>query len=161
MIETANSNPDPLLARVGEVALRMMAKTVPPATVQHLQARLYAQPDEYPWQEVVDSVLADPVDPSELLNRGLQTQRDWVLRGGATSSPGRSAAVARGGRPKSLKVRGKTLLAVAIVRVAFFVLYTAAVIGILILLRHKWPWFDIYRVLEWLRDVLPSVFRAG
>ncbi|MCA8943835.1 MAG: hypothetical protein KDB80_14830 [Planctomycetes bacterium] len=158
MSETENPNPDPLLTRVGEVSLRMMARTVPADTVQHLQARLYAQPDEYPWEDVVDAVLADPVDPSELLNRGLQGQRDWVLRGGAAAAPARPGGGARTGRPKTLKVRGKTLVAAAIVRSGFFVLYTAVVVGILILLRHKFPWFDIYRVLEWLREVLPGVF---
>lgn len=163
--ENANADQDPLLTQAGAASLRMMAGVVPAEVVQQLQQRLYAQPDEYPWQEVVDAVIAEPVDPAELLNKGLAGHRDWLLKkGAATPQAVRAVPVAgpRGGpKRKSMKVRGKTVLAALIVKGAFFVFYTLAVIGLLVLLRHKFPWFDIYRVLDWLREALPGVFGSG
>ena len=151
-----------LLSRIGETSLRMMAGVVSPSVVQHLQARLYAEPDEYPWEEVVDSVLAEPMARDELVNRGLVGQRNWLLKSGRDAAPGGQAVAGGGqsrrGRSKTMKVRGKTLLAMMIVRGGFFVIYTFAVVLLLVLLRHKFPSFDIYRILDLLKQLLPSVF---
>ena len=59
----------------------MMAGVVPGDVVARLQSRLLAQPDAYPWEEVVDAVLDEPVGDSELVNKGLVAQRNWLLRG--------------------------------------------------------------------------------
>lgn len=162
-----------LVDRVGQVSLRMMAGTVPPEVVDHLQARLLAESERYPWEEVVETILAETADPQELVNQGLRAQRDWIARGGApgggaapVSTAPRAAAAAssqpqagaRGRRAPSLKTRGKTFLAAAIVKGGFAIIYTLAIVLLLVLIRHKYPSLDIYRILEWLRDALPGVF---
>jgi len=80
----------------------------------------------------------------------LRGQRDWILRTGRPAK-----------RRRSLKTRSKSWLAYLIVRSVFFVLYAAALIVVLILLKHHWSWLDIYSVLDWLREALPGVFRHG
>ncbi|MEZ5965293.1 MAG: hypothetical protein R3F56_15780 [Planctomycetota bacterium] len=139
----------PLAQRVGEVSLRMMANAIPRKTQDRVRALMAEASQDYPWQRVVDTVLAEPVDEQDLLGRGLRAQRDWFARASVT-------ATARAGR--AVRVAGKTALAYAISRVIFFTLYTATVILVLVLAKHHWPQFDIYRILDWLRSVLPSVF---
>ncbi len=168
MTETSNSTSadDELLNRVGQTSLRMMAGVIPNHVVDHLQARLYASPDAYPWDEVVDTILAEPIDGGDLVNKGILAHRNWVLRGDAPGAaavasvnrPVPRASAPTGRRPKSMSVRGKTFLAAGIVKGGFFVIYTLSVVALLILLRHKFPSCDIYRVLDWLAEVMPSIF---
>jgi hypothetical protein len=133
------------LDRVGAVALRMMAGAVSPATRRSLQQRVRGAPS-YPWEAVVDTVLADPVDEVRLLERGLAAQRDWVV-GSAKAPLGRR-----------LRQRGRSAVAWLLSRVIFFALYTAAAIVLLVLVRWRWPDLDIYVLGEWLRRVFPGVF---
>ena len=47
----------------------------------------------------------------------------------------------------------------ALSRLIFFAIYTGAVVLLLVLAKQHWPSCDIYRLLEWLREALPGVFR--
>lgn len=156
--DQSNLSEAALVDRVAATSLRMMAGTVPSHVVDHLQSRLYARPDAYPWDEVVDTILAEPVEPNDLVNKGIISHRNWLLRGGRSGQEGGRGSSSGGRRTPSLKVRGKTLLAAAIVKSGFFVIYTATVVMVLVLLRHKFPSFDIYRILDGLREALPSIF---
>lgn len=149
MEPTPADESEPLLQRVGEVSLRMMANAIPRKTQDRVRSLMSDAAQDYPWQRIVDTVLADPVDAQDVLGRGLRAQRDWFARASVT-------ATAKAGR--AVRVAGKTALAYAIARLIFFTLYTAAVILVLVLAKHHWPQFDIYRILDWLRSVLPTVF---
>jgi len=138
------------MRRVSEVSLRMMANAVPKKTQERVRGLMAAGEDEYPWQRIVATVLQDPVDAEDLLGRGLRAQRDWFARSAVS-------VTARMGR--SARVAGKTALAYGISRGIFFVLYTATIVVLLVLAKHHWPQCDIYRILDWLRAVLPAVFQ--
>lgn len=150
MESTHEDESEPILGRVSEVSLRMMASAIPRKTQDRVRTLMAEGADHYPWQRIVDTVLADPVDADDLLGKGLRAQRDWFARS-------QVSATARAGR--AARVAGKTALAYTLSRLIFFVLYTAAVILVLVLAKHHWPQFDIYRVLDWLRAWLPSVFQ--
>lgn len=138
-----------LVHRAGEVSLRMMANVIPRKTQERVRALMAEGVDEYPWQRVVDTVLADPVPAEDLLGKGLRAQRDWFVRSSVT-------ATARAGR--AARIAGKTAVAYVLSRLIFFVFYTATVVVMLVLIKHHWPALDIYRILDGLRAVLPSVF---
>ncbi len=131
---------------VAQVALRLMAGSVSRKLMDTLQRTVRQNPVEYPWQVVNQAILAEGTDEQRLVQQGLRAQRDWILRGGR-ENPG-----------KPLGVKAKTLLAMLLSRLFFFVLYTVAVCVLLLLLKQKLPWFDLYAVLRWLQDVWPSVF---
>ena len=139
---------DPWLARVGEVSLRMMAGAIPKRTQERIQKLMAANADTYPWQEVVDAVMADEPG-ADLVERGLRGQRDWFARAAVP-------ATARAGR--AARVAGKTALAYVLSQAIFFAIYTGAVVFVLNLAKHHWPAFDIYAPLEWARSVAPGVF---
>ncbi len=141
---------DTMIARVGEVSLRMMAGAIAPSRLRALEHTVRRSTSNYPWQEVVDLVLDDAMDPSDLVNRGLRAQRDWIARGGRPSGAAR--------RRVRLRVRLKTWLAFAIVRGVFYALLAVAFVIVLLLLKAGWPEIDIYRALDWLRDVMPGLF---
>jgi hypothetical protein len=82
-------------------------------------------------------VLAEPADPQQLVQKGLRAQRDWIVRGGRE--------VPRPG----VGHRAKGLLARICAQVIFFAIYSAAVLILLLLLKHKVPGLDIYRILDW------------
>ena len=124
----------------------MMAGLVPPGTLRVLRQRVKAAGGDYPWEVVVDTVLADPIDGHRLLQRGLQAQRDWLSR------PPREP-IARRVRRKS-----RSLLAWLLSRVIFFALYTGAAIVLLVLLELRWPQLDISALGDWLRSAFPGVF---
>ena len=132
--------------QVGEAALRLMAGVVPRKTMTALRGEIVASPERYPWREVTDQILADPVEDGRLVQQGLRAQRDWVLRGGRETPR------------KPVATRGKFALAFVLSRLIFFAIYTVAVVVLLILLKRQWPAFDIYRILEWLRELLPGLF---
>lgn len=141
---------DEVVRRVGEVSLRMMANAISKRTHGQVSSLIASAGDEYPWQLVVDAVLAEPVASDDLLARGLRAQRDWFARTGTPTG-------ARVGR--AARVAGKSALAFVLSRLIFFVIYTLAVIVLLVLAKQHWAGCDIYRLLDWLRDVLPAVFR--
>ncbi len=72
---------DVRVARLGEVSLRMMAGAVGDETLAQVRKRVAEDPAFYPWEDVVRLVVAEPVDPSELVNRALVAQRDWLVTG--------------------------------------------------------------------------------
>lgn len=124
----------------------MMAGVVPPSTRRALQQRVRASGGDYPWEAVIDAVLADPVDDRRLLQKGLQAQRDWV------SQPG-SEPIAR-----RVRRRGRSALAWLLSRVIFFAIYSVAAIALLVLLELRWPELDISALGDWLRRTFPGVF---
>jgi len=143
--QTFDGSGDPTLRRVADASLFLMAGAVARPKMSALQRQVRDAGTDYPWETVVDGVLAEPVDPQKLVQQGLRAQRDWILRGGR-ETPG-----------PSLKSRGKGCVAAMIARALFFVLYTVAVVLLLLAVRHKWPDLDVYRLLEWLYGVFPSI----
>lgn len=139
------SSKDSTLDDICAVSLRLLAGAVPKRTLEALKRTVLSSSEEYPWQAVNKVVLGDPVDPSELAQRGLRAQRDWILRGGR-SDPG-----------PSLSVRSKTIVAKLLVQTVLLTIYLIIATAILIGLKHKWPDFDIYRVLSWLYETFPRM----
>lgn len=139
---------DTVLRRVSEVSLRLMINGVSRKTTDRVRAIMESDDKQYPWQKVVDEVLAEPL-PQDAVMRGLRAHRDWFTRASVTTSErvGRTARVA-----------SKTALAYVLSRLIFFVIYTGCVVLLLVLAKHRWPGFDVYRILDWLRELLPSVF---
>ncbi|MEO0479719.1 MAG: hypothetical protein AAF196_09585 [Planctomycetota bacterium] len=70
---------DPRFARLAESTLRLRTGAVSPEVLDQAKAAI-AHSSEYPWEIVVGLILDDPVDPSDLFNRGLQLQREDVER---------------------------------------------------------------------------------
>jgi hypothetical protein len=136
-----------IIQRVAEVSLRLMARLPSPATLKRVRTAVEASPTSYPWQQVVDAVLAEPADPSALLQRGLEGQRDFLMR---SAPPRQAARVVRAARTGA-----KTLLAIVLSRMIFFALYTLAAMVLLVLIKHRWPDLDIYRLLPWVERMLP------
>lgn len=124
----------------------MMAGAVPPGTRKALQQRVKAARGDYPWEAVLDTVLAEPVNEARLVQRGLSAQRDWI------TGPMRE--------PVSRKVRrkSKSLVAWLLSRVIFFVLYTVAAIALLVFLRLRWNSLDVYAIGDALKRAFPQVF---
>ena len=143
---------DATIARVGEVALRMMAGTVTPACRRSAQASAEQSPGTYPWEEIVALVLAEPIDPSDLVRRGLGAQRDWLCGAAEAQEPSRV-------RHKPLKKRafGKRLLAMLIVRGSVYTACAVLFVAILVLLRAALPWLDIYEIGERLRHAFEGL----
>jgi hypothetical protein len=135
------AQPDETLDAVAAVSLRLMAGAVQKRTMDSLRQAVQASPSEYPWQVVTQAILAEPADPQRLVQQGLVAQRDWILRGGR-ETPG----------PR-LSTQAKGLLARLCAQLIFGLLYAAVIIGLLLLLKHKLPWFDIYRVLGWFQEL--------
>jgi hypothetical protein len=130
--------PDEALQAVGAVSLRLLAGAVPKQAMEQLRRMVQESPSEFPWQVVTQAVLAQPADPQQLVQQGLRAQRDWILRGGReTPRPGMSQ-------------RAKGLLARLCAQAIFFVIYTLVVVAALLLLRHKVPELDIYRITAWV-----------
>jgi hypothetical protein len=132
------AQPEAVLHAVGDVSLRLLAGAVPRKTLEHLKRTLQQTPTEYPWQVVVQTVLADPVDSQQVVQQGLQAQRDWILRGGR-ETPG-----------KPITTRAKGLLAKLVAQLIFLSLFAVVVAAGLVLLRYHYPSLDIYRALELL-----------
>lgn len=139
------SDPAKTLDAVGATSLRLLAGTVSKATMQQLRRTLEQSPAEFPWQVITQAILAEPVDAQRLVQQGLTAQRDWILRGGRTA-PG-----------PTLVRRAKGLLARIVAQLIFGVLYALVIVAGLLLLKFKFPDFDIYRVLTWVQQL----FGAG
>ena len=149
------SEPDPTFARVSETSLRMMAGTVSGTCQRQLREMLQEDPDVYPWDEACEAVLIERVDPTELVNKGIVSQRNWILRGV------RERDLGAGRRRAKVERAFKALVAFAIVRGLFYGFFALAFLFFLLVLKHKWPGADIYRILDWLREVLPGLFGGG
>lgn len=135
------AHPDDTLSAVSAVSLRLLAGTVSKKTMDQLRRTLEHSPTEFPWQVVTQAVLAEPVDPQKLVQQGLAAQRDWIVRGGR-EVPGPSA---------SQQVKG--FVARICAQLIFGALFTLVLVAILLLLKHKMPGFDIYRILTWFQDL--------
>lgn len=141
------AHPEETLQAVSAVSLRLLAGAVPKKTMDQLQRAVQQSAAEFPWQVVTQAVLAEPVDPQKLVQQGLQAQRDWILRGGRETPA----------RPLSVKAKG--LLAKLLAQLIFLSIFTVVLVVALLLLKHKLPWFDVYRLLEWAYDLVPSFRR--
>jgi hypothetical protein len=143
------------IGKIADASLRMMAGAVSPDCQRALREIVHANPEQYPWERVIDIVLAEPADPSELANRALVAQRKWILRSSGESRPARS-------RPnRSLSVVVKTWIAIALVRGGFQIALAAVFVVLLLVLKSRWPRADVYRILDWLRETLPGLFGRG
>lgn len=141
--------PDAVLAAVAQVSLRLMAGAVDRPLFGQLQRQLAAAPDAYPWQDATRAILAVPVEAQQLVQRGLQAQRDWILRGGReTPRPGVAA-------------RAKGLLARLVAQLLFAVLFALVLWVGLLAAKHRWPEFSIYDALEWLYRTFPALKRPA
>lgn len=141
------AHPEETLQAVSAVSLRLLAGAVPKKTMDQLQRAVQQSAAEFPWQVVTQAVLAEPVDPQKLVQQGLQAQRDWIVRGGREKP----------GRPLSMQAKG--LLAKLLAQLVFLSIFAVVLVVALLLLKHKLPWFDIYRLLEWVYDVFPTFRR--
>jgi hypothetical protein len=138
--------PDPVFSRICESSARLMAGLVNKSTIKELQKTVNSSASDYPWEVVVDRVLRDPVEPSKFTTQALRSQRDWVVRGGR-ETPG-----------KGIRRHTKTFVARMLARLIFLAILIPAVVMLLVLVKHKWPDVDIYRILGWLKEVWPAVF---
>ena len=125
---------------IAEVSLRLMAGAVDRRTLEQLKRTVQASPAEFPWQVVTQAVLAAKPDEQQVVQAALVAQRDWILRGGRET-------------PKPLGRRAKGLVAKLCAQL--MVLGVAALITIiaLLVLKYRFPDFDIYRVLTWIQDL--------
>ena len=104
--QQASAEGDPILDRVAETSLRLMAGVVPKGTLTALQKKVQACAS-YPWEWVVDKILQGPMAPEHLVKQGLRAQRDWIIGAGRA-------------RPrKRLAVRSKTIFAWLLSRLIF------------------------------------------
>lgn len=139
------AEPKDVMTSAAEVSLRLLAGSVPRRTLEALKRTVQQSPSEYPWQVVTRAVLAEPVDEQQLVQNGLRAQRDWILRGGRETP----------GRP--LSVQAKTFVAKVLSQLIFVLVYTVVIAVLLLLLRHRWPELDLYRILDWLYATFPSL----
>lgn len=126
--------------------MRLMAGAVNRSTMKELQKTVQASPASYPWQAVVERVLAEPIDPEELSTQALKSQRDWVVRGGR-ETPG-----------KGVSYHAKSFVARMVARLIFFGMFVVCAVLVLVLVKARWPEFDIYRLTEWLQRTWPGTF---
>lgn len=133
--------PEDTLLAVSAVSLRLISGSVSKRTLEQLKRTVEQSPAEYPWQVVTQAVLAEPVEPQRLVQQGLQAQRDWIVRGGRETPS----------RPLTHKAKG--FMAKLCAQAIFFVIYTLVVVVALLLLKYKLPDVDIYRVLDWMRQL--------
>lgn len=143
---------DHTIARVAETSMRMMGGAVGPETMRSIREELKSHPESYPWERVCDLVVREAADPSDLVNRAIVAQRDWVQRGP------RGAAPTAASRPKAPASNlGKRLLAMLLVRGTFYALIVFALVVILVLLERKWG-FDIYAVGRSVQEFARGLF---
>ena len=146
--ETQDRDHDPnaLFHEISELSLRLMGGAVSRRTMKELQRIVDKSGSAYPWEAVLDRALEDAVDHNELVDRGLRAQRDWVLRGGR-KNPG-----------KRVGTHAKMFMAKLVAKGLFLVLYTLALVGLLVLIEQMWPHLDISNILYFLQEKLPGLF---
>jgi hypothetical protein len=134
-------SPADLQRAVGEVSMRLLAGAVPRATLDQLRRTLEQSPAEYPWRVATNVILAEPVDAQRVVQQALAAQRDWILRGGRE-------------RPKpGIAHRTKGLVARLVAQLVFGIVFAVVLIAGLLLLKHKVPECDIYRLLDGVRGL--------
>jgi hypothetical protein len=140
-------DPQQLLDAVREVALRLLAGGVPKSTIAQLQRLLRDNVGDVPWREMTRRILAEPADHQRLVQQGLAAQRDWIWRGGR-ETPGPSV-----GR------RAKGCLARLVAQAIFLSIWAVLIVLALLALRHRFPDFQIYWLLDWLYEQFPQLRR--
>ena len=139
--------PEEVHDAVAHASLRLLAGAVPKATLERLRREAKAAAAEYPWEAATRALLADVVEPGQLVQRGLAAQRDWILRGGReTPKPG-------------LGVRTKGLFARLAAQLVFGLLYGVVVVVGLVALKYKHPSIDIYVAVDWFASAVAWVRR--
>jgi hypothetical protein len=142
-------HPEEVHDAVAHASLRLLAGAVPKATFERLRRDAKTAGAEYPWEAATRALLADPVEPGQLVQRGLAAQRDWILRGGReTPRPG-------------LGARTKGLLARLAAQLVFGLLYTVVVVAVLVVLTYKHPSIDVYVAVDWLAAAVDWVRRLA
>ena len=135
-----------VFSRICETSTRLMAGTVPRGAMKELQKKVQNDTGSYPWEVVVDRVLLDPVDRDQLTRQALRSHRDWIARGGRET------------KGRGVRHQAKTFVARIVASLMFMAIFIPVVVVALVLVKHAWPDADIYRLLEWLAAVWPSVF---
>lgn len=138
------SRPEDTLQAVAAVSLRLLAGAVPRRTMEQLQRTVQQSAAEFPWQVVIQAVLAEPADPQQLVQQGLAAQRDWILRGGR-ETPGRS-----------LGTKAKGFLAKLLAQVIFLSLWSLVLWVGMLVLRYAYG-VDLYWILGWLEQQFPAL----
>lgn len=133
-------DPETAQRAIAEVSMRLLAGSVDRRTLDALKASVQGTAGEYPWQAVTHTILASPADPQKTVQAALVAQRDWLLRGGRET-------------PCSLGRRAKGLLAKLVAQLLVFAVTAALVIAGLLLLKYRFPDFDIYRILALLEEL--------
>lgn len=126
------------LAEAGDISLRMLAGAVGKRTFESLRSELPAAPDAH--AVLHRAVLAERVEPEHLLQKGLAAQLEWVARGGRLAQP-------------RLAFRSKRLLARLCAQMVISAIYAVLFLTTLFALKHHDPDWDVYRVLDWLREL--------
>lgn len=129
------------LRAVSDVSLRLMAGTVSKAKMEQLRRTVEQSTDEFPWQVVTQTVLAEHVDQQRLVQQGLAAHRDWILRGG------------RMAKGPSITRRAKGFVARLTAQLIFGAIFVTVILIALLVLKYKLPDFDIYRILTWVQDL--------
>lgn len=142
--EPPDGNRDPILVDVYEASHRLLVG-LPRKTMRDLQSIVFASRETYPWREVVERILAEPLgDEAALMQSGLKAQRDWVKRGGRLDASADSKRSCLG----------------AILSMSFvFLVFLATVVVLLVVARMHWPEADIYRLIDWLHETFPGRFK--
>lgn len=136
-----SSEPSPTalrLAEAGEISLRLLAGAVGKRTFETLRSQLPTATDVH--AVLHQALLAERVEPAQLLQKGLVAQREWVARGGRIAQP-------------RLAFRGKRLLAQLCAQLVVTAIYAALFLATLFALKYRDPDWDVYRLLTWLREL--------
>lgn len=145
-MNSQTSTPDPVFSRICEVSARLMGGTIHRSTMKELQKLLRSEPNSYPWEAVVDRVLAEKMAPPELTKMALKSQRDWVVRGGR-ETPG----------PR-MRHQAKSFVARMLARLIFMAILITFLVALLVVCKLCWPVVDIYAANDWLATTWPSAF---
>lgn len=140
-------SPEGMQRAIEQASARLLGGTVDKKCFERLRGSIQvaaATGKEYPWREVLTSLLADSVDEQRMAQQALQAQRDWILRGGRET-------------PKSLGRAAKGLLARFVAQLLIFALISLIVIVLLLALKYRFPEFDIYRVLAWAQGLVNAL----
>jgi len=135
---------DEALRAVSDASLRLMAGSVSKPKLAQLKITAQSSEVDYPWQAITQAILSESVDEQRLMQQGLLSQRDWILRGGR---------VAKG---PSVTRRAKGLIARLMAQLVFGAIFTFVIILGLLLLEYRFPAVDI----DWLLDQALELFGA-
>lgn len=134
--------PEEVHDAVAHAALRLLAGAVPRATLERVKREVEKAGAAYPWEAATRALLAEPVEPQQLVQQGLAAQRDWILRGGREApKPG-------------LARKAKGFFARLLAQLVFGVLYAVVIAAVLVLLKFQNPAIDLYIAVDWLRTAV-------